>query len=133
MQTAGFLVLLAIVVLGGAYFLSAYMHRVYEGRRTWLTPVFAPVERVIYRVFMVDEKSEMDWKRYAISLLLFSVGVMSGRASTGFHLNARYFPNFRTPLSGSLTVTAAPASTGHEISGASRPSRNRPTGVPVTP
>ena len=35
MHTAGFLVLLALVVLGGAYLLSGYMQRVYEGRRTW--------------------------------------------------------------------------------------------------
>jgi potassium-transporting ATPase potassium-binding subunit len=71
-HTAGFLVLLAIVVLGGAYFLSAYMHRVYEGRRTWLTPVFAPVERVIYRALRIDAERDMSALQYTRAVLMFS-------------------------------------------------------------
>ncbi len=53
--------------------LGAYMANVYEGRRTWLSPVLGPVERGIYRVAGVDPAAESDWKRYALALLAFNV------------------------------------------------------------
>ena len=59
MHTVGFFVLLALVVLGGAYLLSGYMQRVYEGQRTWLSVVFGPVERVIYRSLRIDAERDM--------------------------------------------------------------------------
>lgn len=49
------------------------MTAVYEGRRTWISTVVRPVERVIYRAAGVDEKSEQDWKRYTVTLLLFNL------------------------------------------------------------
>ena len=52
--------------------LGAYMAAVFEGEGRLSKRVFAPVERVIYRAFFVDETSEMDWKRYAINVLIFS-------------------------------------------------------------
>jgi K+-transporting ATPase ATPase A chain len=71
-HTAGFLILLAIVVLGGAYFLSAYMLRVYEGQRTWLSRVFGPVERVIYRSLRIDAERDMTALQYTRAVLMFS-------------------------------------------------------------
>lgn len=53
--------------------LGTFMAAVYEGRRTFLSPVFGPVERVIYRLAGVDEKQEGNWKRYAFALLLVNV------------------------------------------------------------
>ena len=49
------------------------MTAVYEGRRTWLTPVVGRVERAIYRVAGVDERSEFDWRRYALAALLVNL------------------------------------------------------------
>ena len=46
------------------------MTAVYEGRRTWLTPVLGRVERAIYRVAGVDERSDFGWQRYALAALL---------------------------------------------------------------
>jgi K+-transporting ATPase ATPase A chain len=71
-QTTAFLALLALVVLGGAYLLSGYMQRVYEGRRTWLSPVFAPVERVLYRALRIDAERDMTALQYTRAVLLFS-------------------------------------------------------------
>ena len=34
--------------------LGAYMARVFEGERTFFTPVLAPVERLIYRLCRID-------------------------------------------------------------------------------
>ena len=61
-----------VVLLAVAYPLGLYMARVFNGERTWLTPVLRPVERAIYRVAGIDPEQEMPWTVYAISLLLFN-------------------------------------------------------------
>ncbi len=53
--------------------LGGYLARVYQGRRVVLSPVAAPVERVLYRVLCVDPSQDQDWKAYARSLLIFSL------------------------------------------------------------
>src|SRR5262249_34597131 len=68
LQIAIFLaVLVAIVPL-----LGGYMAKVFSGEHVFLTPVLAPVERLIYRVLRVNPDEEQDWKRYARSLLVLS-------------------------------------------------------------
>jgi K+-transporting ATPase ATPase A chain len=52
--------------------LGAYMARVYEGDPHWLSRIFGPFERLIYRLCFIDPREEMTWQRYAISLVLFS-------------------------------------------------------------
>ena len=61
-----------VVLLAIAYPLGLYMAKVFAGERTWLTPVLAPVERLVYRAAGIDPKNEMPWTVYAISLLLFN-------------------------------------------------------------
>ncbi|MEX1254065.1 MAG: potassium-transporting ATPase subunit KdpA [Dehalococcoidia bacterium] len=83
--------------------LGAYMAAVFQGEGALPTRVFAPVERVVYRVFMVDEKAEMDWKRYALSVLMFSVLSMLAvyiilRAQGGLPLNPQDFPSTTSHL-----------------------------------
>ena len=50
--------------------LGMYMTAVYEGRRTFLTPVLRGLERTIYRLAGVTEQSEGDWRRYTLAVLL---------------------------------------------------------------
>ena len=50
-----------------------YMAHVYTGERVFLTRFLDPVERLIYRVLRVDSSQQQDWKRYARSLLFFSL------------------------------------------------------------
>ena len=52
---------------------GTFMYRVFEGEKTWLTPVFRPVERVIYKIGGVQEDEEMPWTTYTLAMLLFSV------------------------------------------------------------
>ena len=52
---------------------GAYMARVFEGERVFLTPVLGPVERVIYRIARIDASREMGWKGYAFSVVAFSL------------------------------------------------------------
>jgi len=53
--------------------LGSFMARVYQGERTFLHPLLGPVERLIYRLAGVQADSEMDWRRYALTLLAFNL------------------------------------------------------------
>ncbi len=52
--------------------LGAYMAYVYQGKRTFLTPVVGPVERLIYRIVGLRADEEMGWKTYALTMLFFN-------------------------------------------------------------
>jgi potassium-transporting ATPase potassium-binding subunit len=71
----GFLQIAAFfaIVAACAPFLGAYMARVFDDGQVFLTPVVAPVERTLYRLFRVDPNQEQDWKAYARSLVVTSL------------------------------------------------------------
>ncbi len=53
--------------------LGLYMARVYEGEHTILDRPLRPVERLFYRLFGINPQDEMDWKTFAMALLIFSL------------------------------------------------------------
>jgi K+-transporting ATPase ATPase A chain len=61
-----------VVLLGLAKPLGWYMARVYEGKPVGLDCLLGPVERALYRLCGVRPADEMDWKRYAMAMLLFN-------------------------------------------------------------
>ena len=84
--------------------LGAYMHAVFEGQGAMSKRVFAPVERVFFRVFFVDATKEMDWKRYTLSVLMFSALSMFAvytilRFQSSLPLNPQDFPDNSSHLS----------------------------------
>jgi len=52
--------------------IGVFMARVFSRERTFLDPVLRPVERLLYRLTLVDEEHEMRWTEYAFAMLLFS-------------------------------------------------------------
>ena len=57
--------------------LGSFMATVMEGRKTFLSPVFGPLERMIYKICAVrldsnGQPEEQHWTRYAAALLGFS-------------------------------------------------------------
>jgi len=52
--------------------LGWYMARVYQDEPIGLDRILGPVERRLYRLAGVQPEQEMDWKRYAAAMLLFS-------------------------------------------------------------
>src|SRR6516225_8371680 len=52
--------------------LGVYMMRVFSHEKTLLDPVLHPIEKLVYRLIAVDEKREMRWTEYTVSMLLFS-------------------------------------------------------------
>jgi len=67
------IVLYLVVLLLLVKPLGSFMAKVYQGERTFLSPVLGPVERLIYRITGVKPQEEMDWKMYAFAMLLFSL------------------------------------------------------------
>jgi K+-transporting ATPase ATPase A chain len=53
--------------------LGGFMAKIFMGEKTWLSPVFAPAERLIYKVSGIDASEEMSWKKYAAALLAFNL------------------------------------------------------------
>jgi len=78
--------------------LGRYLARVFQGQRTVLAPLLAPVERLVYRLGGTAPDEEMSWLRYFWAVLIFNVlGVLSLVAlqMTQAHLplNPQQFPN----------------------------------------
>jgi len=65
----GFYFLLIVLI---ARPLGIYMANVFERRKTFLDPVLAPIERLLYRLTGVEADKEMRWTEYGIAMLLFS-------------------------------------------------------------
>jgi K+-transporting ATPase ATPase A chain len=71
-DTIFILVFLPLVILL-AIPIGKYMSMVYNGEKTFITPVLRPLERFIYRIVGVDDKEEMNWKQYAYALIVFNI------------------------------------------------------------
>ncbi|HEY2663736.1 MAG TPA: potassium-transporting ATPase subunit KdpA [Candidatus Binataceae bacterium] len=52
--------------------LGAFIERVFTGKHTWLDPICAPIERLIYGLCGVHPGVEMTWVEYAGNMLVFS-------------------------------------------------------------
>lgn len=50
--------------------LGGYMYRVFSGQRTWIDPLFVPIERLVLRLIGADDRDQQDWKCYSLSLLM---------------------------------------------------------------
>jgi len=59
-----------LVLLVLAWPLGLYMARIYEGRPVFWDRVVCPLERLIYRICGVRPKAEMDWKGYALAVMV---------------------------------------------------------------
>ena len=66
-------ILYAVLVVALALPLGLYLAQVYDGGRTWLSPVLAPVERGFYAAAGIRPEAGQHWTRYALSVLAFSL------------------------------------------------------------
>src|SRR5574341_895276 len=70
--------LLLVVVVVLTPLLGAYIASAMTGRRTFLSPVLGPVERLTYRALRVNPDREQGWKAYALAVLWFSIISIAG-------------------------------------------------------
>ena len=90
--------------------LGTYMTNVYQGNRTFLSPVLVPLENLIYKAAGIKQDEEMDWKDYAKALLLFNglglivlflILLLQGMLP----LNPQRFPGFSLDLAFNTAVS----------------------------
>jgi len=62
------------LLLGLTPVLGIYLARVFLEQPVFLSRLVNPLERIIYRLSFIDPKEEMPWKKYAMSLVIFSLG-----------------------------------------------------------
>jgi K+-transporting ATPase ATPase A chain len=68
------IILYCVIVVALVKPLGWYMTRVFNGERTFLSPILRPVEAGVYWVGGVDERREQHWLTYTVAMLLFHVG-----------------------------------------------------------
>jgi K+-transporting ATPase ATPase A chain len=68
------ILLYCAIVVALAKPLGGYMTAVFNGERTFLSPLLRPVEAGVYWIAGVDEKREQHWLTYTVAMLLFHVG-----------------------------------------------------------
>ncbi len=91
-------IVLFLAVLALTKPVGAYMARVFQGERTWLSPLLVPIESFLYRLGGVREDEEMPWYTYLFAVLAFSfVGFVwlyvLLRTQQWLPLNPQHFPN----------------------------------------
>jgi K+-transporting ATPase ATPase A chain len=99
-----------VVLLLAVKPLGSYMARVYQGESTFLTRLVGPAERFVYRVLGSPAATEMEWKQYAVSLMLFVlVGILSlfalERLQSVLPLNPRNLPGLPADLAFNTSVS----------------------------
>jgi K+-transporting ATPase ATPase A chain len=62
-----------IVIIALTRPLGGYITRVFKGEKTFLSPIFRPIEGLLYKVAGVDPEAEQDWLVYGAAMLLFSL------------------------------------------------------------
>ncbi|MGC2300839.1 MAG: potassium-transporting ATPase subunit KdpA, partial [Acidobacteriaceae bacterium] len=97
------------VVLALTKPLGTFMYRVFEGERTFLHPIFRPLERLIYWLSGVRENEEQSWLRYSASLISLSFFsfifvYLIQRLQGQLPLNPMHFSTPQAP-SGATTMT----------------------------
>ncbi len=65
------LYLIILVVL--AIPLGKYIGKVMNGEKVFLSKILNPIENFIYKILRIDKDEEMDWKKYSVSIIAFSI------------------------------------------------------------
>src|ERR1051326_857475 len=97
------IVIFFIIVLALTRPAGMFIHRVFEGRRTFLHPILRPLERLIYRLGGVKEDVEQTWVRYTASLISLSTfcflfPYVLQRLQGVLPLNPMHFSTAQAPL-----------------------------------
>ncbi len=65
-------ILYLVVFIALAIPLGAYIKKVMNGEKTFLSKILTPCEDAVYKVMRVKKDEQMNWKKYAVSVLIFS-------------------------------------------------------------
>lgn len=65
-------ILYLVVLIALAIPFGAYIKKVMNGEKTFLSKILTPCEDAVYKVMRVKKDEQMNWKKYAVSVLIFS-------------------------------------------------------------
>ena len=69
--TGVILMFIATVLL--AIPLGRYIGKIYNGERTWLDPLFNPIDKLFYKIGGIKPEKEMNWKQHLVALLTINL------------------------------------------------------------
>ena len=71
-EILGVIVMYVVMVLL-AIPLGRYMGKVYEGEKTWLDPIFNPLDKLFYKLGGINPSKEMNWRQHLVALLTINL------------------------------------------------------------
>jgi len=102
------LILFLSVLTICSVFLGRYMANVFSGNKTFLTPLLMPIEKMLYKLFGVNTAEEMNWKTYALNLIIFNaIGIAALFLILEFQHLLPFNPNGFGPLKWDLALNTA--------------------------
>lgn len=66
-----YILYIAVLVILAVPF-GAYIKKVMDGEKTFLSNILTPCENAVYKVMGIHKEEQMNWKKYAASVLIFS-------------------------------------------------------------
>lgn len=108
-EILGIIAMFAITLVIGI-FLGKYIANVYGYKKTFLDPVFEPVEKLIYKVSGINPVRQMNWKQnmyamLAINLIWFIIGFLLLLNQAWLPLNPDGNPNMSPDLAFNTTIS----------------------------
>lgn len=108
-EILGIIAMFAITLVIGI-FLGKYIANVYGYKKTFLDPVFEPIEKLIYKVSGINPARQMNWKQnmyamLAINLVWFIIGFLLLLNQAWLPLNPDGNPNMSPDLAFNTTIS----------------------------
>ncbi|MGG1923819.1 potassium-transporting ATPase subunit KdpA [Chryseobacterium sp. NRRL B-14798] len=108
-EILGIIAMFAITLVIGI-FLGKYIANVYGYKKTFLDPVFEPIEKLIYKVSGINPTRQMNWKQnmyamLAINLVWFIIGFILLLNQAWLPLNPDGNPNMSPDLAFNTTIS----------------------------
>lgn len=108
-EILGIIAMFAITLVVGI-FLGKYIANVYGYKRTFLDPVFEPIEKLIYKISGINPHRQMNWKQnmyamLAINLVWFIIGFTLLLTQAWLPLNPDGNPNMSPDLAFNTTIS----------------------------
>lgn len=99
-----------LITLGLSIPLGKYIAKVYSGQKTFLDPVFNPIEKIFYKISGIDASKEMNWKQHMIVLLTlnmiwFLLGMLVLMCQGWLPLNPDNNPNMTADLAFNTAIS----------------------------
>ncbi|RXM49704.1 MULTISPECIES: potassium-transporting ATPase subunit KdpA [unclassified Chryseobacterium] len=108
-EILGIIAMFAITLVIGI-FLGKYIANVYGYKKTFLDPVFEPIEKFIYKISGINPNRQMNWKQnmyvmLAINLVWFIIGFILLLTQAWLPLNPDGNPNMSPDLAFNTTIS----------------------------